>query len=187
VSFLMRLPEKSNFKEVTAFLEGSAEEAVIKIRPTAQRRKKIRKRFGRDLPKELQVRVLRKIIGKTTYIFATDIMDPEISVHEFSELYRSRWEIEEFFKVVKYFLEVENFHSKSERGVKQELYAGFLLITITRFLVAKAKIVSAETRLLEQKAKARKKTIKKSQISKMHYDLYEKNFKQSFYTLRLLE
>ena len=36
------------------------------------------------------------------------------------------------YKVSKQLIAVEEFHGKTERGVKQELYAHFVLITLTR-------------------------------------------------------
>ena len=41
-------------------------------------------------------------------------------------------EIEELYKVSKQLMTVEDFHGRTERGVKQELYAHFILITLAR-------------------------------------------------------
>ena len=43
-----------------------------------------------------------------------------------------RWGIEELYKVSKRLMEIEQFHAKSERGVKQELYAHFVLLALSR-------------------------------------------------------
>ena len=51
---------------------------------------------------------------------------------QLSDLYHARWGIEELYKVSKQLMEVEDFHGQSERGVKQELYACFTLIAMTR-------------------------------------------------------
>ncbi len=50
----------------------------------------------------------------------------------FKEVFHSRWGVEELYKVSKVFIDVEDFHGKSERGVKQELFAHFVLITMNR-------------------------------------------------------
>ena len=42
------------------------------------------------------------------------------------------------YKVAKVFLEIEDFHSRSERGVKQELFARFGLIAMTRLFADRA-------------------------------------------------
>ena len=49
-----------------------------------------------------------------------------------ADLYHGRWSIEELYKISKQMLTVEYFHSRSERGVKQELFAHFTLIAMTR-------------------------------------------------------
>ena len=58
-------------------------------------------------------------------------VDP-YSIDQLSDLYHARWGIEERYKVSKRLMEVEDFHGQSERGVKQELYACFTLIAMTR-------------------------------------------------------
>ncbi len=50
----------------------------------------------------------------------------------FSDLYHSRWGIEELYKISKTFIDVEDFHSQTLRTVKQELYGHLLLINISR-------------------------------------------------------
>src|SRR3990167_4885280 len=40
--------------------------------------------------------------------------------------------IEELYKISKVLIDVEDFHGQSERGVKQELFANFVLITLAR-------------------------------------------------------
>lgn len=46
-----------------------------------------------------------------------------------------RWGIEELCKISKQLIGIEDFHSQTERGVKQEIYAHLLLINIARILV----------------------------------------------------
>jgi hypothetical protein len=47
-------------------------------------------------------------------------------------LYHERWDIEELYKISKVLIEVQDFHAQTERGVKQELYAHFVMITLSR-------------------------------------------------------
>ena len=53
-------------------------------------------------------------------------------VDALADLYHARWGVEEMFKVSKQFLEIEQFHGRSECLVKQELFAHFNLIAMTR-------------------------------------------------------
>ncbi|WP_408288697.1 transposase [Paraburkholderia aspalathi] len=50
----------------------------------------------------------------------------------FPDLYHGRWGIEDLYKVSKQFIDVEDFHSQTERGVKHEIYGHFLLINLAR-------------------------------------------------------
>ncbi len=111
----MRLSEKTHFKEITRFLESGSSDAIVTIKPTSGRRKKIRKKYGKDIPHEIQIRLIRVQNGKSSYLFATDMLESSITPESFSNLYRERWGIEELFKVSKVHLELEEFHSKNER------------------------------------------------------------------------
>ena len=51
---------------------------------------------------------------------------------DLADLYHDRWGIEELYKTSKLGFELENFHIRSERGVKQEIFAHFNLIAMTR-------------------------------------------------------
>lgn len=54
------------------------------------------------------------------------------------DVYPGRWGIEELYKVSKRIFIVEDFHAKTERGVKQELFAHFVLITMNRLFANRA-------------------------------------------------
>lgn len=58
----------------------------------------------------------------------------------FSEIYHSRWGVEELYKTSKRCFIIEDFHAKSERGVKQEVFAHFALITMNRIFANQADI-----------------------------------------------
>jgi len=52
----------------------------------------------------------------------------------FPALYHAGWGIEELYKVSKELVGVDDFHAQTERGVKQELFAHFVLLTLNRIL-----------------------------------------------------
>ena len=60
----------------------------------------------------------------------TDTQD--YKAEEFPDIYHARWGIEELYKISKVLIDVEDFHGQTERGVKQELFAHFVLITFAR-------------------------------------------------------
>jgi len=63
---------------------------------------------------------------------------PKVSIHaqlpEGHDLYHARWGIEELYKGSKQLVGVDEFHARTERGVKQELFAHFVLLTLNRIL-----------------------------------------------------
>ncbi len=60
------------------------------------------------------------------------------NVQDFIDIYHARWGVEELYKVSKQIFTIEDFHAKSERGVKQELFAHFALITMNRLFANQA-------------------------------------------------
>ena len=66
-------------------------------------------------------------------MYATTLMDQAAYPADcFLDLYHGRWGIEELYKISKQFIDVEDFHSQTERGVKHEIYGHFLLINLAR-------------------------------------------------------
>jgi len=80
----------------------------------------------------LKIRLIKyKIKGKSYYI-GTTLMEEQYTIDALKEVYHSRWGIEELYKVSKCLVEVGDFHGRSERAVKQEIFAHFVLITMSR-------------------------------------------------------
>ena len=73
-----------------------------------------------------------------TYYLGTTLIDEKYNSNLFKDVYHARWGVEELYKVSKEFIVVDDFHGKSERGVKQELFAHFVLITMNRLCSNKA-------------------------------------------------
>ena len=83
----------------------------------------------------LPLRLVKYTRGATEYVVGTTLLDSRrYRVAALADLYHARWGIEELYKVSKQFLEVDQFHGRSERLVKQELFAHFNLIAMTRLL-----------------------------------------------------
>ncbi len=61
-------------------------------------------------------------------------MDKKFTVDILQELYKKRWSIEEYFKCIKYNMSFKDFHSKSERLIKQEMYVHNMCLILTRTL-----------------------------------------------------
>ena len=89
----------------------------------------------------LQMRLVKYEIAGHTYCLGTTLLDSDrYPLHALMDVYHARWGVEELYKISKRFFVIEDFHSKSERGVKQELYAHFVLITMNRLFANQANI-----------------------------------------------
>ena len=84
-------------------------------------------------PRPIPLRLVKYVHGGTEFYLATTLLDrSRYPVQNLADLYHDRWGIEELYKTSKLGFELENFHSRSERGVKQEIFAHFNLIAMTR-------------------------------------------------------
>jgi len=88
----------------------------------------------------LTLRLLKYERAGTVFCLGTTLVDPQhrYPLHEFMAVYHARWGIEELYKVSKRMFMIEDFHARTERGVKQELFAHFVLITMNRLFTNRA-------------------------------------------------
>ncbi len=80
--------------------------------------------------RSLRIRLVKYTHADTEYYLATSLHDSRYTVQALSDLYHGRWQVEEGYKTGKDV--IESFHAKSERGVRQELYAAFTLVALAR-------------------------------------------------------
>lgn len=130
--------QKNTYKEIEEFRNGDQKDVIITLNPSKDTRKDINEKFPDITIIPLELRLIKYTIGETAYCLGTTLMDKEYDTNLFKDIYHSRWGIEELYKVSKVFIEVEDFHGRTERGVKQELFAHFVLITINRLCSNKA-------------------------------------------------
>ena len=79
------------------------------------------------------LRLVKYEIAGSAYVLGTTLLDRRLyPVADLSDLYHERWGVEELYKVSKQLIDIEDFHGRSERGVRQELFAHFVLIALTR-------------------------------------------------------
>ena len=70
-------------------------------------------------------------------VLLTNLFDmKKFTCDEIISLYFRRWEIENYYRDEKIYLEIEKFHSKSPDGIRQELFAVLVMSVITRVLMA---------------------------------------------------
>jgi hypothetical protein len=137
--FRLQVQEGGTNSKVLDFWKSHQDDIVIEYMPSTTMKYDLKKKgFDLDI-KPLTVRLIKHKINNETYVYATTLIGETYPKECFAEIYHGRWGIEELYKISKKFIEIENFHSKTARGVKQELYAHLLLINIARFVEFEAK------------------------------------------------
>ncbi len=107
-----------------AFIDSSETDATVELRAP------------RDAPpgrrgRSLRVRLVKYVAADTEFRLATTLLDErKYPAGALADLYRRRWEVEEFYGVAKEL--IGEFRGRTERGVRQELYAAFTLIAVSR-------------------------------------------------------
>jgi len=138
VHLLCRLPSGAMDKAIKAFWESDLMDTVIQYTPSANVKSAIKKQGHQITYKPIALRLFKYEIDGVLYVCATTLIGKEYPLSELPGVYHGRWGIEELYKISKRFIDVEDFHGKSERGVKQELYAHVLLINIARIFESEA-------------------------------------------------
>ena len=125
---------------IQEFIVSTEHDKVVTILPSERARKDIRKKLPDLEIIPLKMRLLKYEVSGTTFCLGTTLIDPHqrYPIKDFMEAYHSRWGVEELFKVSKRVIVIEDFHAKTERGVKQELFAHFVLITMNRIFANRA-------------------------------------------------
>lgn len=156
IHLICRLQSGTMNKAIKTFVESNLNEAIIDYSPSEAVKSAIKKQGFHIAYKAIKLRLIKYQIENEIYICATTLIGGQYPVNEFARVYHGRWGIEELYKISKRLIEIEDFHSKTERGVKQELYAHVLLINIARIfeLAANDQLPpSSPSRLKEDEAK----------------------------------
>ena len=130
--FALRLPVSSTFASVEEFIRNGDPEGPVELTLPAieEGQSKIRV--------TLRTARLEGPDG-VPMILLTSLTQSEASTEDLRHLYKLRWEIETFFGLSKgEYLDQGQFHARNAIGVEQEIYALFLFISLSRFLMAGA-------------------------------------------------
>ena len=129
---VFRIKKKNNniFDE---FANSDQIDSTVEVKANKNVVRSLRLKNPQTQIKTYTLRLVKYKYEETTFMLATTLLDRKrYSIKDLATLYYGRWGIEELYKISKQLMRVEDFHSKSERGVKQELFAHFILITLTR-------------------------------------------------------
>jgi len=137
VQAVFRLQKKSS-KVINDFMLSDKTDLLVTILPPKSSRKEIKRKTPEIEFIAIKFRLIKYIYSDTTYTLGTTLLDNKIyKISDLSDLYHARWGIEELYKVSKHLIQIEEFHSQYEMGIKQELFAHFALITMNRIFANK--------------------------------------------------
>jgi hypothetical protein len=127
--------QPNTLKEIEDFWDSDKEDEVLLLHPSLEFAKAVRKgTIGASL-NPIKARLIKYVIGGTTFVLCTTLIDAERYPKDiFPGVYHSRWGFEEMLKVSKVITGVQDFHAKTELGIKQELFAHYLLITLQKII-----------------------------------------------------
>jgi len=141
---VFRLKRTAN-RDIRDFAQGPGREAEIVLAPN-------------DPAGPLRLRLVKYRMKDSEYLLGTTLLDSRnYSLAALADLYHERWGIEELFKTSKQTLAIESFHARTERGVRQELFAHFVLITLVRLFTGHGE--AGLERLRQENGGGRKKTL----------------------------
>jgi len=121
--WLFRCPARSTFPAVEAFVHSGHSEAMITLEsPTTPR---------------LSVRAIRLVSPDgTVSVLLTNLLEVAgFSAETLIGLYFRRWAVETHYRDEKTSMEIETFHSQTENGIRQELFAMVIMAVIARLLM----------------------------------------------------
>jgi hypothetical protein len=153
VHFICRMQSGTVNEKVQEFWHSDATDIVIDYVPSPSVISVLKKRGFTVDSRSIPLRLIKHIIGSEVYVYSTTLIDCRYPKDDFSKLYHGRWAMEELYKISKSIINIEDFHSQTERGVKQELYAHYLLINIARLFEQEAQKILPHSSGLKDKSK----------------------------------
>jgi hypothetical protein len=124
--------QKYTFKKIDDFIASFSTDQTVTLLPAENTQRRIGKQYPEIEFTELKLRLIKYTLAGNSYCIGTTLLDEKYTLDVLKEIYHARWGIEELYKVSKNMIIVDDFHGKSERTVKQELFAHFVLITMSR-------------------------------------------------------
>jgi hypothetical protein len=132
IDFVIRVPKSSSFEAIQAVQDSAGDDYLMFIPPSSA--------AARAGAKMMKVRCVRIDVGADDpWLLFTSLRRPEATLPQLRDLYHMRWEIEEFYKLLKSdAFSLRQMHAKCVIGVEQELLAQLTLAAISRLLMANA-------------------------------------------------
>ena len=127
--------KKQSFKIIDNFIKNNSKDIITDIVPSQKSYSKIKNKYNfiKDR-KSFKMRLMKYKIKDKEYYLGTTILDNEITIQDYVQIYHARWGHEEFYKSLKHQLKAIEFHGKTETFIQQEIYAGFNIMTLNRIM-----------------------------------------------------
>ncbi len=142
-AFCMRAKANKNLL-VKDFVNSNKKEAVVTFEANKPSVKTCNEKGLPTIP--IKLRLVRVDLPNEVEVIITNLMDTskyEASI--FKALYHQRWGIEENYKCLKQWVEIENFSGKSALSVQQDFYAKIMAANLTALMAMEARKTIAKT------------------------------------------
>lgn len=149
INFCMRAKTNQSLL-IKDFVKSGKREAIVTFEPN---KPSIKTCEEKGLPTQpITLRLIRVDLPNEVEVLITSLMDEKVYESSiFKSLYHLRWGIEENYKRLKQWVEIENFSGKSALSVKQDFYAKIVSSNLTTLMEIKAQeIVDKRTRYLRR-------------------------------------
>lgn len=135
--FCVRL-DNNGFAFVNKFLRSRKDDSLITMPPSYEAKKRCKELGIPQTPITLRLIRIRLPKGKIQ-VLATSLLDQHaFPAQEFADLYHQRWGIEEWFKILKCRLMVEQFSGLSPLAIEQDFHAKILAANLCACLAQEA-------------------------------------------------
>ena len=119
---------------VKDFIESNKKEALVTFNPGKKALQVCKEKGFPTTP--VTLRLVRVDLPNEVEVLITNLTDEsEFDIRLFKSLYHMRWGIEENYKRLKQWMEIENFSGKSALSVKQDFYAKIVSANLTSLVV----------------------------------------------------
>ena len=125
---------------VKAFINSHEKQTVVTYKPNKTSIKTCEENKLSTAP--ITLRLIRIDLPSGVEVLITNLMDSvEYNASVFKSLYHQRWGIEENYKRLKQWIEIENFSGKSALSVQQDFYAKILASNLTALMTMAAQVI----------------------------------------------
>ena len=132
IEVVIRVPKSGSFDAIQVFRDSGGDDYRVLVHPSPS--------AARAGVESLDLRcVSLDVGGDDPWLLLTTLRRSEVSLSQLKQIYHLRWEIEEFYKLLKSDgFSLRQLHAKSVDGVEQEIFAQLLLTAISRLLMVNA-------------------------------------------------